>query len=188
MRRSRRRLCRRSNRSCEALRAEAVERLAARGRRVFITDFAEPLPVAVFMIWPTCRSRRRRVFRATAKMPAIPTAVRPPFPSWSGSLPFCARTWQRGGQRPGSDLLSTIACGTVDGRLVIDRANARAHLAYGTRIHRCLGSHAANLQLRILWEEALARFPRIELAGEPRRAASNFSASYVGLPVRIPSV
>jgi cytochrome P450 len=68
----------------------------------------------------------------------------------------------------------------------VDRPNARAHLAYGAGIHRCLGSHAANLQLRILWEEVLTRFPRIELAGEPRRAISNFSASYVELPVRIP--
>jgi len=67
----------------------------------------------------------------------------------------------------------------------IERANARRHLAFGSGIHRCLGSHVAELQLRILWEEVLKRFRRIELAGEPTRKLSNFSAGYDEVPVRV---
>ncbi len=67
----------------------------------------------------------------------------------------------------------------------IERANAKSHLAYGFGIHRCLGSHVAEMQIRILWEEILTRFDRIEVVGEPIRKASNFSAGFDALPVRI---
>jgi cytochrome P450 len=70
--------------------------------------------------------------------------------------------------------------------LRIDRPNARRHLGYGFGIHRCLGSHVADMQLRILWEEILKRFTRIELMAEPKRLASNFSANYDEVLVRIP--
>jgi cytochrome P450 len=70
---------------------------------------------------------------------------------------------------------------------IIDRPRARHHVAFGFGIHRCMGNRAAELQLRILWEEILARFPRIELAGEPERAVSNFILGYTRLPVRIPA-
>ena len=69
--------------------------------------------------------------------------------------------------------------------LRIDRPNARRHLAYGVGIHRCLGSNVADMQLRILWEEILKRFERIELMAEPKRTASNFSAGYDEVLVRI---
>jgi cytochrome P450 len=71
--------------------------------------------------------------------------------------------------------------------LRIERANARRHLGYGFGIHRCLGSHVADMQLRILWEEILKRFARIELVAEPKRIASNFSANFDEVLVRIPS-
>ena len=41
----------------------------------------------------------------------------------------------------------------------IDRANARRHLSFGFGIHRCMGNRVAEMQLRILWEEILRRFP-----------------------------
>ncbi len=63
-------------------------------------------------------------------------------------------------------------------RLRIDRPNARRHLGFGVGIHRCLGQHVAEMELRLLLEEILHRFERIELAAEPSRIASNFSASY----------
>lgn len=72
-------------------------------------------------------------------------------------------------------------------RLQITRANARGHLAFGAGIHRCLGSHVAEMQLRVLLEELLARCPHLEVVGTPRRAASNFSASYEEVMVRIPA-
>lgn len=60
----------------------------------------------------------------------------------------------------------------------IERPNARRHLSYGYGIHRCVGRHVAELQLRILWEEILKRFEWIELMAEPKRTASNFFAGY----------
>ncbi len=71
--------------------------------------------------------------------------------------------------------------------LQIERANARRHLGYGFGIHRCLGSHVADLQLRILLEESLKRFTRIELVAEPKRIQSNFSSNYDEVLVQIPS-
>jgi len=71
--------------------------------------------------------------------------------------------------------------------LRIERPNARRHLGYGFGIHRCLGSHVADMQLRILWEEILKRFQQIQVIEEPKRLASNFSANYHEVMVRITS-
>jgi cytochrome P450 len=68
---------------------------------------------------------------------------------------------------------------------IIDRPNPRQHLSFGFGIHRCLGNRLAELQLRILWEEILARFDRIEVMGEPERIYSNVLRGYTALPVRI---
>ena len=67
--------------------------------------------------------------------------------------------------------------------LVIDRPNARQHISFGYGIHRCLGSRLAEMQLRILWEEILARFHAIEVVGTPKRTRSNFVRGYTELPV-----
>ena len=77
--------------------------------------------------------------------------------------------------------------GEVFGRpdeLIIDRPNARRHISFGYGIHRCMGSRLAEMmQLRILWEEILARFHAIEVAGTPQRTRSNFVRGYTKLPV-----
>ena len=72
-------------------------------------------------------------------------------------------------------------------RLIIDRKKSRQHLAFGAGIHRCVGDRLAELQLRILWEEVLLRFPMIEVTGEPIRAYSNIMRGFRSLPVRIPA-
>jgi cytochrome P450 len=69
---------------------------------------------------------------------------------------------------------------------IIDRARPRQHLSFGFGIHRCVGNRLAELQLRILWEEILPRFPSIEVVGPPQRVFSNFVRGYTDLPVRIP--
>ena len=69
---------------------------------------------------------------------------------------------------------------------IIDRPNARHHLAFGFGIHRCLGNRLAEMQLRILWEEILKRFPVIELDGEPERISSCLFHGFSRMPVRIP--
>ncbi|MEW6768735.1 MAG: cytochrome P450 [Pseudomonadota bacterium] len=68
---------------------------------------------------------------------------------------------------------------------VIDRPSARRHLSFGFGVHRCMGNRMAELQLKVVWEEILKRFSKIEVMGEPRRTYSNFVHGYETLPVRI---
>ena len=68
---------------------------------------------------------------------------------------------------------------------VIDRPNARKHIAFGFGIHRCMGNRVAEMQLRILWEEILERFHTVELVGDPVRVKSPFVKGYTELPVRL---
>ena len=70
---------------------------------------------------------------------------------------------------------------------VIDRPRPRQHLSFGFGIHRCVGNRLAELQLRILWEEIMPRFPAIEVMGPARRVYSNFIRGIRSLPVRIPT-
>jgi cytochrome P450 len=72
------------------------------------------------------------------------------------------------------------------GEFIVDRARPRQHAAFGFGIHRCLGQRLAEMQLRVVWEEILKRYPMIEVVGEPRRLRSNFVKGYEYLPVRIP--
>ena len=69
---------------------------------------------------------------------------------------------------------------------IIDRARPRQHLSFGFGIHRCVGNRLAEMQLTILWEEILKRFPMIELMGEPKRSYSNLIHGITSMPVRIP--
>ena len=69
---------------------------------------------------------------------------------------------------------------------IIDRPRPRTHLSFGFGIHRCVGNRLAELQLTIIWEEILKRFPSVELAGEPTRTHSVFVKGYETLPVVIP--
>ncbi len=70
-------------------------------------------------------------------------------------------------------------------RYDIERERVRQHLSFGFGIHRCVGNRLAELQLKIIWEEILKRFPTIEVMGEPRRVYSSFVKGYEYLPVRI---
>ena len=70
---------------------------------------------------------------------------------------------------------------------IIDRKGARNHLSFGFGVHRCMGNRLAEMQLRILWEEIMKRFPHIEVVGEPVRVKSHFVRGFVELPVRIPA-
>jgi cytochrome P450 len=70
-------------------------------------------------------------------------------------------------------------------RYIIDRERPRQHLSFGFGIHRCVGNRLAEMQLRVIWEEILQRFPVIEVMGEPERVPSPFVKGYINLPVRI---
>jgi cytochrome P450 len=68
---------------------------------------------------------------------------------------------------------------------IIDRPNPRHHISFGFGIHRCMGNRLAEMQLRVLWEEIMQRFDRVEVVGEPERIKSNFVRGYSSLPVRV---
>lgn len=70
-------------------------------------------------------------------------------------------------------------------RLVIDRANARAHVSFGFGIHRCMGNRLAEMLLRVLWEEIVKRFHKVELVGDVVRLPNNFIRGIAEVPVRL---
>ena len=72
-------------------------------------------------------------------------------------------------------------------RFIVDRARPRQHLSFGFGVHRCVGNRLAEMQLRILWEEILPRFPVIEVTSEPERVYSNFLRGIKSMRVRIPA-
>jgi cytochrome P450 len=70
---------------------------------------------------------------------------------------------------------------------IIDRARPRHHLSFGFGVHRCVGNRLAEMQLIILWEEIMKRFPVIELVDEPKRIYSNFIHGITEMKVCIPA-
>ena len=60
------------------------------------------------------------------------------------------------------------------------------HQAFGAGgRHFCLGTALARLELRVLFEETLARYPAMELDGTPQCTESPFANQLKSLPVRL---
>ncbi len=70
---------------------------------------------------------------------------------------------------------------------LIDRERPRQHLSFGFGIHRCVGNRVAELQLQIIWEEIMKRFPEIHVVDEPVRTHSSFVKGYESMRVVIPA-
>lgn len=132
--------------------------------------------------------------------PGLVPGMVPEIVRWQTPLAHMRRTATRdvtfGGQhiRPGERVVMWYVSGNRDedvipdaDRLVVDRRMPRRHLSFGFGMHRCLGERLADLQLRIVWEEVLRRFERIEVVEEPARVLSAFVKGYETLKVRIPA-
>jgi cytochrome P450 len=117
---------------------------------------------------------------------------------WQTPLAYMRRVAKRdvhfGGQfiRKGDVVLMWYVSGNRDERkfenaddFIIDRKNARNHMSFGFGVHRCMGNRLAEMQLRILWEELLERFDRIEVIGEPSYVQSNFVKGYSDMQVQL---
>ena len=63
--------------------------------------------------------------------------------------------------------------------------NHNHHVAFGFGTHFCLGANLARLELRVLFEELLARLPDFRLAGgyEPRFVPGFFARTLYELPI-----
>jgi len=67
------------------------------------------------------------------------------------------------------------------------RTGAPAPVSSGSASTAAWANRLAELQLKIIWEEILKRFPTIEVVGEPKRVYSSFVKGYETLPVMIPT-
>ena len=130
--------------------------------------------------------------------PALVESMVPEIIRWQTPLAYMRRTaladTELGGKqiKKGDKLAMWYLSGNRDAaaipepdRFIIDRARPRQHLSFGFGIHRCVGNRLAELQLKILWEEILRRFDKIEVMGEPTRVRSSFVRGFSKLPVRI---
>ena len=118
---------------------------------------------------------------------------------WQTPLAHMRRTALRdvevGGKmiRKGDKVIMWYVSGNRD-ESVIDDPNAfnikrdrvRQHLSFGFGVHRCVGNRLAEMQLRIVWEEILKRFPKIEIVSDPVYVPSPFVKGYTRLEVTIP--
>ncbi len=117
---------------------------------------------------------------------------------WQTPLAHMRRTATRdaelGGQpiKKGDKLALWYVSGNRDDSVIdradeflIDRKNPKQHLSFGWGAHFCVGSRLAEMQLRILWEETMARFRQVEVVAEPVRVHSFFVKGFHELKVQL---
>jgi len=139
-------------------------------------------------------------YRKLRHNPGLIASMVPEIIRWQTPLAYMRRTaledTELGGKpiKAGDKLAMWYISGNRDeeviehaDRFIIDRARPRQHLSFGFGIHRCVGNRLAELQLTILWEEIMKRFPVIELMDEPKRIYSSFVHGISSMPVRIPA-
>ncbi len=61
------------------------------------------------------------------------------------------------------------------------------HVAFGYGEHSCVGAQLARLEARVMFEELLHRFPRLELAGDVDRMRATMVPGVKRMPVRLGS-
>ncbi len=57
------------------------------------------------------------------------------------------------------------------------------HMALGYGPHVCLGQHLARLEMRIFWEELIARLDHVEMTGPVKRVSASFVSGPKNLPI-----
>ena len=132
--------------------------------------------------------------------PALITSMVPEIIRWQTPLAHMRRTaledFELAGKliKKGDKVVMWYVSGNRDERaienpdaFIIDRERPRQHLSFGFGIHRCVGNRLAELQLKIVWEEILKRFAKIEVLEEPKRVRSSFVKGYEQMMVLIPT-
>jgi cholest-4-en-3-one 26-monooxygenase len=139
-------------------------------------------------------SEQRRLLAADPSL--IPAAVEEAlrmFPAFAHFRRTATRDTELGGQtiREGEKVVMWYVSSNRDESRYDDpdrfdlRRNPE-HQAFGAGgRHFCLGTALARLELKVMFEETLARFPDIELAGRPAWVESAFLNQLKALPVRL---
>ena len=136
---------------------------------------------------------RRRVLEDPALIPgAVEESLRM-FPAFAHFRRTATRDTELGGQpiREGEKVVMWYVSSNRDEERFddpdrFDVTRTTDHQAFGAGgRHFCLGAALARLELRILFEETLARYPDMELAGEPEHVGSPFTNQLRSLPVRL---
>ena len=114
----------------------------------------------------------------------LPTAIEEML-RWTSPSPSKRRTATRDVSLAGCDIAAGDKVVVWEGSanrdpLVFDAADTfdvtrkpNPHLGFGQGLHYCLGANLARLELRVLFEELLARFPAIEVVAPPEWTRSN---------------
>ena len=148
-------------------------------------------------LWALCKHPAE--YQKLRDNPALVTSMVPEIIRWQSPIVHMRRTAlvdaELGGKqiKAGEKVVMWYISGNRDPEaienpdsFIIDRARPRQHLSFGFGIHRCVGNRLAELQLKILWQEILTRFPTIEVVGDAQRVYSNFIRGIRAMPVRIP--
>ena len=148
-------------------------------------------------LWALCKHPAE--YQKLRDNPALITGMVPEIIRWQSPIVHMRRTAlvdaELGGKqiKAGDKVVMWYISGNRDedsidrpNDFIIDRARPRHHLSFGFGVHRCVGNRLAEMQLIILWEEIMKRFPRIELIEEPKRIYSNFIHGIAEMKVRIP--
>ena len=149
-------------------------------------------------LWALCKNPAE--YQKLYDNPALVTSLVPEIIRWQSPIVHMRRTAladaELGGQqiKKGDKVVMWYISGNRDedsidnpNAFIVDRARPRHHLSFGFGVHRCVGNRLAEMQLIILWEEILKRFPKIELVEEPERIYSNFIHGISRMMVRIPA-
>ncbi len=148
-------------------------------------------------LWALCKHPAE--YQKLRDNPALVTSMVPEIIRWVSPIIHMRRTAvadaELGGKqiKTGDKVVMWYVSGNRDeasindpNAFIIDRARPRHHLSFGFGVHRCVGNRLAEMQLIILWEEIMKRFPVIELVEEPKRIYSNFIHGISEMKVRIP--
>ena len=103
------------------------------------------------------------------------------------------RSVELGGKTVPQGTFITIAIGAVnrdpaqfaDPERFDVRRDPNRHVAFGQGAHACAGMNVARMEGRVAFTRLLARFPKIELAGEPERDRRIRFRGFRKLPVRV---
>src|SRR5829696_8614958 len=139
--------------------------------------------------------QRRMLLEDPSRVPsAVEEALRM-FPAFAHFRRTATRDMELGGQtiREGDKVVMWYVSSNRDeevhddpDRFDLERTTEHQAFGAGGR-HFCLGAALARLELRILLEETLARYPEMTIAGTPQYAESPFVNQLKTLPVRLGS-